>query len=68
LGKYHPWLIRKAATFGMMGLPKREVLAGLMGIKNEEDARSMAKYIRTLEKVYNTTEKIYETHKLLDLP
>jgi hypothetical protein len=52
----------------MMGLPKREVLAGLMGIKSEEDARSMAKYIRTLEKVYNTTEKIYETHKLLDLP
>lgn len=68
LGKYHPWIIRKAATFGMMGLPKPEVLQGLMGIKNEEEARSMAKHIRTLEKVYNITEKIYENHKILDLP
>ena len=67
IGKHHSWLVRKAATFGMMALPKREVLLGHM-CKSKEDHDVFPNFIRTVEKVYNITQDIYETNQILDLP
>jgi hypothetical protein len=67
LGKHHSWMIRKAARWGMMTLPKRDDLMKLM-IKDLEDEEKFQTFIRTVEKCYNITQKIYEKYNILELP
>jgi hypothetical protein len=61
-------LVRKAAVLGMYSLPKREILVGYMGYKNEADLAKFSGFIKIVEQVYNITESIYEKNKILDLP
>lgn len=67
LAKHHSWLVRKAAVFGMLALPKREVLVGYM-CKNTNDLEKFPVFIQTVEKTYNITQAIYEKFQITDLP
>ncbi|CAF0908379.1 unnamed protein product [Brachionus calyciflorus] len=67
LAKYHPWLVRKAANLGMMGLPKRDALIGHM-IRNESDLNKFPEFIQTVETTYNVTQNYFEKFSILDLP
>lgn len=67
LAKYHSWLIRRAATFGMRALPQREILISYM-VKNTNEREKFPEFIRAVEKVYNITQHIYERYGILELP
>lgn len=67
LAKYHSWLARKAATFGMRALPKRDILISYM-LRNNDDHQKFPIFIRTIERVYNITQRIYERYDILELP
>ncbi len=67
LGIHHTWLARKAATLGMLTLPKREVLVEYM-CRTPEDLNRFPEFITYVDTVYNITQSIYEKNSILDLP
>jgi len=77
LANYHPFMVRKAAEFGMLhGLPYREKLMDLIGLKNsegvllsEDEARELLKETaKTMLKCHSTVDQLYTKHDLHSLP
>ena len=71
LGKYHPWIVRKAAGLAMYSLPIKSVF--LQRIDTSADAEQ--KFKTLLEEIsqrgtpiYKITEDLYTDMKLHDLP
>lgn len=67
LAKHHSWIVRKAATVGMLTLPTREVLVQYM-LHSQDDKANFPMFIQSVESVYDTTQSIYEKVEFLDLP
>jgi len=67
LAKHHGWFVRKAATFGMLALPRREYLVSYM-CRTPEDHVKFPTFVKCVEHVYDITQRIYEQHDILDLP
>lgn len=67
LAKHHPWLIRKAASLGMMTLPSHEVLVQYM-CHSPDDHKQFPVFIASVELVYTITQSAYEKYQFLDLP
>ena len=67
LAKHHSWIVRKAATLGMLTLPSHEVLVHYM-LQSSDDKTNFPMFIQSVEAVYDTTQRIYEKLDFLDLP
>ena len=75
LAKYHPWMIRKAASLAMYTMPYRYQLverAYCGDIPDTETRLSITDNMNRLaliaDEVFNATQKLYEDHNLLELP
>ncbi|KAL5013866.1 hypothetical protein ScPMuIL_008136 [Solemya velum] len=69
IGKFHPWLIRKAVHVAVYTLPKRHVFLEKINIHNEEDVEDVfVKVVEIERKIYDITQNLYAQHSLLDLP
>ncbi|GFS67370.1 ceramide-1-phosphate transfer protein [Nephila pilipes] len=74
LSKYHPWLIRKGATFAMYTLPARQqFIERVYGAPCDEATikfygKMMGDIANVSKKVYDETHKLFEANDLLNLP
>lgn len=71
LGKYHPWIIQKAALMAMYALPTKNGLLNRIKDPNETEefyADLLPKAVSAMKEVYNRTQKYYQDHNLLELP
>ncbi len=70
LSKYHPWLIRKAATFAMYTLPSRgDILLLLAKELTEEQVQNLLKKcVHAIKPVYQKVEELYSKYDLHGLP
>lgn len=69
LGKYHPWLIQKAALLAMHTLPTAEGLVKTTCKQPiEEVRRALPRIIDVGKTVYDATQTLYRDNSCLDLP
>ena len=70
LAKYHPWLIRKAATLAMYTLPSRgDMLVLVANRTGEEQVQKILKNcVAAIRRVYDAVEALYTKYDLHGLP
>jgi len=71
LGKFHPWIVQKAALMAMYALPTKQGLLNRIKDPSETEefyADLLPKAVSAMKEVYNRTQKYYEDHNLLELP
>lgn len=71
LAKYHPWLIRKAASLAMYTLPSRGDMLVLVasGQPDEQEVQRMLKScVLAIKSVYESVEALYTKYDLHGLP
>lgn len=71
LGKFHPWIIQKAALMAMYALPTKQGLLNKIKDPSETEefyADLLPKAVSAMKEVYNRTQKYFEDHNLLELP
>ncbi|KAF6036241.1 GLTPD1 [Bugula neritina] len=71
LGKFHPWIVRKAATLAMYSLPVRGSL--LQRIDSSEGSEErVVQILKDITKsgklIYDSVDSLYTKEKLHDLP
>lgn len=71
LGKYHPWIVRKAACLAMYSLPLRGAL--LQRIDSSENGEANVKHLLSEistqgRPIYKITEDLYTEMNLHELP
>ncbi|XP_048417400.2 ceramide-1-phosphate transfer protein [Stegostoma tigrinum] len=69
LAKYHPWIVRKAATVAFYMLPSRANFFEVMNMGPTEKVVSiLGEALPVVAKTYDITEDLYSQYGLLDLP
>ncbi|XP_060708169.1 ceramide-1-phosphate transfer protein [Hemiscyllium ocellatum] len=69
LAKYHPWIVRKAATVAFYMLPSRANFFEIMNMgPTEKVVAILGEALPVVAKTYDITEDLYSQHGLLDLP
>ncbi|CAO1305974.1 unnamed protein product [Diamesa hyperborea] len=68
LAKYHPWVIKKAASVAMYALPKRDELLNKVCSDADKAIEILPEMLDITEKVYNTIDALYIKYDLHGLP
>ncbi|KAJ8276008.1 hypothetical protein COCON_G00077600 [Conger conger] len=69
LAHHHPWVVRQAAEFAFLAMPKRGFFFRLVCAQNQEEAASVLnRVVRAIGEVYQRTQHALEEQGMLDLP